>query len=428
MTRCHRLAWVLSLLLPVVLAPTHAAADDAGAGPPRPPTFAVSTFATVPSPGHPFGVLVCGDRVHVSTSAGHPLYANPLGEALFTYDRAGTLLTSVPVPVSDPYMGLGGFGVDGSQQVFVTDMNGLAYRIRADGTPVLWAEAPAPYAFGKWRTSMWNDIDFDPNGNAYITDGFPAGRIWRRTPSGELTIWFSDNRMMFAGPFQAQVDATGRYLYFASVVALWPDRVAAGALYRLPLKEKPGAADLEELHRWPPETGDAERGVGAMGPYDGAQTNGMALGRSGRIYVSVSGRDQLAVLDPDGKLIRTITSPLFHYPVYLAFLGDRLLVANQDASKNDLTGNDGSRWLLTTVDVADSAITPCGTPVAPHATATAAVAPSPAAPQAASQAGRDTTNASLPATGATGALPALAGWMTLGVVVVLARRRTSPKH
>lgn len=351
--------WLLCVVTLPALAPPLASAGGGAGRSPRPASFAVTAFAEVPAPGHPFGVLVCGDRVHVSTSAGHPIHSNGLREALFTYNRAGTLLRSVPVAVSDPYMGLGGFGVDGRKQLYLTDMNGVAYRIRADGTPQLWAAAPAPYSSGRWRTSMWNDIDFDARGNAYITDGFPAGRIWRRTPSGDLSVWFSDNRMVFAGPFQAQIDAAGRYLYFASVLTLWPDRFAAGAVYRLPLKDQPTAADLEQIHRWPPEPDDVLRVAGAMGPYDGAQTNGLAIGRSGRIYVSLSGRDQLAVLDPQGRLLRTITSPLLHYPVYLDFLGDRLLVTNQDASASDLLGNDGSRWVIASIDVGDTAVRPC---------------------------------------------------------------------
>jgi sugar lactone lactonase YvrE len=206
---------------------------------------------------------------------------------------------------------------------------------------------------------MWNDIDFAADGTAYVTDGFPAGRIWRITPDGKPALWFNDTRLSFAGPFQAQIDAAGKYLYFSAVASASPDRVFSGAVYRIPLKNNPTANDLEELHRFAPEPGDVEHSASpTMGPYGGAETNGLSIGKSGRLYISVSGRDQLAVLNPDGSLVRLISSPLFHYPVYSAFLGDRLLVANQDAQAADNVADDGSGWTIVSVDVGDTGIAP----------------------------------------------------------------------
>ncbi|MEY2567322.1 MAG: hypothetical protein QOE35_1851 [Actinomycetota bacterium] len=328
----------------------------------------MEVFAHVPSPGHPFGVLVHDGQVLVSTSAGVPTFANSLGEGVFRFSTTGKLLKGSIVDTGpNSQMGLGGFGVDPDNHVYLADMNGLVRLVDDDGASAVWASPPPPYSTGGWRTSMWNDIDFTADGTAYVTDGFPAGRIWRITPDGKLSLWFNDTRLSFAGPFQAQVDATGQYLYFSAVASASPDRLVAGVVYRIPLEDSPTADDLEELHRFPPEPGDVEHSASpTMGPYGGAQTNGLSIGKSGRLYISVSGRDQLAILNPDGSLVRLISSPLFHYPVYSAFLGDRLLVANQDAQAADNVSDDGSGWTIVSVDVGDTGIAPFQTTGSPR--------------------------------------------------------------
>ncbi len=48
------------------------------------------------------------------------------------------------------------------------------------------------------------------------------------------------------------------------------------------------------------------------------------------MYVGLIGTDQVAVLDPSGNEIRRISSPLFHSPWGLAFVGQSLLVTNAD--------------------------------------------------------------------------------------------------
>src|SRR2546428_13619562 len=56
----------------------------------------ISVFATVPAPGHPFGVAFDKNRIYISTSAGD-FFASPLtggqlnsdGERVFAYDTRG---------------------------------------------------------------------------------------------------------------------------------------------------------------------------------------------------------------------------------------------------------------------------------------------------------------------------------------------------
>src|SRR5437763_11592400 len=96
----------------------------------------VNVFATVPGPGHPFGIAVGDNRVYVSTSAGD-FFADPANgghrnnddERIFTYDESGNLVDTTVIDTMDgATMGLFGLALDGNpgpkHQLFVADMNG----------------------------------------------------------------------------------------------------------------------------------------------------------------------------------------------------------------------------------------------------------------------------------------------------------------
>src|SRR6202022_5018122 len=83
----------------------------------------VSVFATVPAPGHPFGVAVDKNRVYISTGAGD-FFASPTtgghlnsdGERVFAHDKRGNLLKTTRIatmPNSD--MGLFGRPLRGNR-------------------------------------------------------------------------------------------------------------------------------------------------------------------------------------------------------------------------------------------------------------------------------------------------------------------------
>src|SRR3989442_13330701 len=96
----------------------------------------ISVFATVPAPGHPFGVAVDKNRVYISTSAGD-FFASPLtgghfhpdGERGVAYDMRGNLVqtpTIATMPVSATRL----FGLapaakpTPNHNLYVADMNG----------------------------------------------------------------------------------------------------------------------------------------------------------------------------------------------------------------------------------------------------------------------------------------------------------------
>jgi sugar lactone lactonase YvrE len=301
----------------------------------RPAFGDVTIFASAPAPGHPFGVAVDDDRVYVSTSAGDFFapHLNSDDERVFTYDGDGTLIGMTVIdtaPNSD--MGLFGLALDGNpkptHKLFVADMNGRILRLDLSQHPVapeVFSQVPPPLSDGGWMSAMWNDLVFDRAGNLYVPDDKP--RIWRVSPDGTPSIWFTDSRLTgyfgFAGgPLGGRIDPTGRWLYFSvTVSAEFP---LEAVIYRVRLVDHPAASDLEVVHRFPTVEGQAP-----------PQATGIAFAKSGNLYVSLLGPNQVAVLDPAGSEIARISSPLFHSPWGLAFVGKSLLVTNGDLEPGD---------------------------------------------------------------------------------------------
>jgi hypothetical protein len=312
---------------------TPALASETATG--RPAIGDVTVFASVPAPGHPFGVAVDKDRIYISTSAGD-FFASPAtgghlnsdGERIFAYDKRGNLVSTTSIatmPNAD--MGLFGLALDGNptptHQLYIADMNGRILRLGLDRdatAPEVFAQTPPPFNAGGWHTSMWNDLVFDRAGNLFMTDDKP--RLWRVTPDGTPSIWFQDPRLLgffgFAGgPLGGRIDPSGRFLYFSiTIAAAFPGEAV---VYRLPLVDHPSAADLEVVHRFPVVPGQPL-----------PQATGLAFAESGNLYVSLIGTNQIAVLDPSGNEVRRISSPLFDSPWGLAFTGESLLVTNAD--------------------------------------------------------------------------------------------------
>ena len=326
----------------------------------------VSIFATVPAPGHPFGIAVDKGRVYVSTSAGDFFADPPPGgtghhnsdnERVFTYSESGKLLDTTTIDTMDnATMGLFGIALDGNpkprNKLYVSDMNGLIWRVDLSRHPVapeVFSQVPLGSGLsGDWMKSMWNDLVFDPTGNLYVPDDKP--RIWRVTPDGKASIWFTDPRLTgfygFAGgPLGGRIDPTGQWLYFSITVSA---AVAAptvlpleAAIWRVRLVDHPTANDLELVHRFPFDPAKAP-----------PQATTLAFAKSGNLYVSLLGPNQIAVLDPAGTEIRRISDPRFFSPWGLAFIGNSLLVTNGDLEPGDTPAN----WKIFKVFVGETGL------------------------------------------------------------------------
>jgi len=315
-----------------------------------------TVFTTAPAPGHLFGIAVDRDRTYVSTSAGD-FFAEPAtgghlnsdGERVFAYDRSGKLVqTTIIATRPNADMGLFGLALDGNpkpnHQLYVADMNGRILRLSLDQNnpnPELFSQPPSQLA-GGWMVTMWNDLVFDRAGNLFMTDDKP--RLWKVTPDGQASIWFEDPRLTglfgFAGgPLGGRIDPSGKFFYFTiTASATFPGEAV---VYRLPLVDHPSASDLQLVHRFPVVPGQAL-----------PQASGLAFAESGNLYVGLIGTDQIAVLDPSGNEIRRISSPLFHSPWGIAFLGQSLLVTNADIQPSEIPDH----WTVLKVFVGESGL------------------------------------------------------------------------
>jgi sugar lactone lactonase YvrE len=356
--RAARIAAIISLL-GTASGPGSAVAANGGA---KVATDAVSVFASAPAPGHPFGIAVGDGRVYVSTSAGdffadpaHGGHLNSDDERVFTYDEDGTLLDTTVIDTADNSdMGLFGLALDGNpgpkHQLFVADMNGRILTVGLGahaGPPKVFSQVPADSGLaGDWMLSMWNDLAFDKTGNLYVPDDKP--RIWRVSPDGTARIWFTDPRLLglfgFAGgPLGGRIDPTGQWLYISITLAAEFAPSPDSTIYRIRLVDHPTAADMELVHRF----------VATPDPTVAPpQATGLAFAKSGNLYVSLIGPNQIAVLDPAGNELRRISDPRFHSPWGLAFLGNSLLVTNGDLEP----GDNPDAWKIFRVAVGETGL------------------------------------------------------------------------
>lgn len=315
-----------------------------------------TVFAHVPAPGHPFGVAVDSNRIFVDTSDGDFFapHLNSNGERVFSYSSDGHLLSTTRVATQpNASMGLNGLALDGNQgrdhYAYIADMNGRVLRLavnRPRAKPTVFSEVPPPMTYGNWGVSMWNDLVFDPAGNLYMTDDKP--RLWRIAPNGTPSVWFQDPAIeglfgFAGGPLGGRIDPSGKYLYFAVTVS--EAFSGESVVYRLPLIDHPTATDLQVVHTFPVAPGEV---LGSTSP----DATGIAFAKSGDLYVSLTGENQIAVLDPAGNEIRRISSPLFDSPWGLAFIGKSLLVTNAEIRPQE----DPNRWTVLKVFVGEEGL------------------------------------------------------------------------
>lgn len=333
----------IAALAVVVLTPLVSAAEL------KPAVGTASVFATVPAPGHPYGVLTTKDSVYVATGAGRPFSPNPGPEAVFRYRRSGGQpVATMPVTAMMPTMGLHGMAEDGNGRIYVVDMNSRILRFSPGSTtPEIYAMVPEPYMSLGWASSMWHDLAFDGKGNLYVTDA-SLGAIWRIPANGMPEIWFRSTAFVswqLSGINGIGIGPDGM-LYVMLLASVTPDRLGKGALFRLPLTaSSPAQEQLDRVYEFEHQT-TAEAGLPA-GPTD------LAIGRSGRVYTTLSGSNEVAAVNPaDGTAVR-FTSPLLDVPIGIRFLGDSLIIAS-----SNFFGEERERWQVVKMYVGETAHPP----------------------------------------------------------------------
>lgn len=353
-----------ALMLVIVLGLTSLAA---GADPPIGET---TVFARVPNPGMPEGIVVLANRVYVGTHASVRGNSGEGPSKIFVFPMGGgTPIDEIVVAgQASATHGLLGMTYDAAGRIYVLDRNPpRVLRINPDTdaqeTYATIPDLPACRPTGPTTNCAPVTVDepafpdylaFDPSGNLYVTD-LQAATIFR-VPARETgqslplqtQIWYQDAR--FDGIFGLNgiaVDASGTKLYFAMTGSQQPARPSQGIIYTLPLQATtPTAADLQEFHVYPEP---------ATGP------DGIAFGRSGRLYVALAGSNQVSILEPNGtEAARFPATPLdnalaeipYDLPASIAFDGaGSILVTNQS-----FFAADPSHWAVLRAWVNDRAL------------------------------------------------------------------------
>jgi sugar lactone lactonase YvrE len=244
--------------------------------------------APVPPPGYPEGIAVRGNRFYVS---GPATFGQPLGSAyVYAYDiKTGALEATYPITITNPFAGMSAascaaFGLDGKLYVIEPFVGVIRMDLNPGNTQSVYA------AFTPAGPSLLNDLAFDNVGNLYVTDSF-AATIYRIPPGGGApTVWFTDPRL--AGDANVPFGVNGIRMdenyenVYVSVTA--ENGTLDGVIYRLPLAA-PTAANLDEFFRYP-----------FFPTFQLAGPDGIAFGRSGKLYVALAGTSQISVLRPDG--------------------------------------------------------------------------------------------------------------------------------
>ena len=252
--------------------------------------------ASVPFPGYPEGIAVYDGRFYVSGPAAFGVPGNFQPSKIFVYDvKTGAMVDTITIQgQTGPLNAISCIAFDEEGHLYVADEGGRVLKINVETKHQTTYAAPFypsfPSAFNPPAPFLLNDLAFDKKGNLYITDSFQA-TIWRVPPGGgSPQIWFQSAAVDGPfGPNGVRVDAASNKLYF--VVTVSP--LGQGIIYTLPLIDHPTAADLAVFHTFAP----------------GAGPDGIAFGKSGKLYVCLALSSQIAVLDPAGNEIARYSGP-----------------------------------------------------------------------------------------------------------------------
>jgi len=283
-------------------------------------------LAQVPTPpGFPEGIAYTNNLVLVSGPATFGTAGGPPSQVLMFSATNGLLLKAFPtkgenlalehanssialdrlnrVYVLNTQLGIYRLSLNGKQEQYSTPFPDLKpCGTVPPGTPC----SPTPFD----APPLPNDIVFDAAGNAYVTDSTQA-TIWIVPPGGgQPQIWFQDIRLA-----STSIGVNGirlnpaRTKVFVTVTA---DLDGRAFVYTLPLVAHPSAAQLKVFHEY--TNGDAPDGI--------------AFGRSGRLYVTIATpfASGVSILSPKGievaRLANT-TNPIYPYdsPANAAFDG-----------------------------------------------------------------------------------------------------------
>ncbi|MRG95530.1 SMP-30/gluconolactonase/LRE family protein [Polyangium spumosum] len=311
------------------------------------------------APGYPDGIVLRKNRIYVAGPAwGVDVGAVPSEIAVF-HPKTGAARGTIPIQGEDlaaPHA-LTGLTVDASGRLYALSSQLGLLRLSEKG-------------HGKWHQSVYagpfpdtllcdpaepsdlcslvtkelppmpSDIAFAKDGNAYVTDAAQA-TIFRIPPGGGAPeVWLESTKL--AGFYDLQgargivVSPDGKSVYVT--VSYAADAPWEGRVYRIPRIPSPKEADVALVAVFP----DFE------GP------SGLALGEDGALFVALSLKDEIAVVDPAGGELGRFSAatnddiPL-DGPAHLAFDGKGGVFVTNQAVASGLSDH----FAVVEVDVGD---------------------------------------------------------------------------
>jgi DNA-binding beta-propeller fold protein YncE len=279
-------------------------------------------FAPVPTPpGFPEGIAVQNDRVYV---CGPAAFGNPLPQAkVIVYDlKTGTQLNQYSIPdnpLNSQAHVLAGCTFNEKSWLYIVDTHWGVRRVNVQNPNIQQNYAPPLPDLPTCKLAgagipcsptqnpnppLPNDIVFDKNGYAYISDSQQA-TIFRIPPGGgQPQIWFQSPAL--DGDFGAnglRIDPTGQKLYIAQTFG----SLGKGFIYTLPLVERPLASDLQTFYEYDPQV-LVDQTTGQLQIIPQAP-DGIAFGASGKLYVALALSNAISVLNPNGTEVARYSQP-----------------------------------------------------------------------------------------------------------------------
>ena len=299
----RRLSLLLALLILALAVGTAQAA----------PYGTITSFAPVPAdPGFPEGVAVHGNSVFVSGPARFGT-AGTGPSAIQVYNRKSGALEQTIVVSGEALEfehAVSNVAIDAAGRVYALSTQlgllrftkqGQQYVQSSYGAPVPDLPTCVALPAGPCSPTTYdappivNDVVFDPQGNAYVTDSLQA-TIFRYGPGGGApSIWFQSPLLEGGGfiPFGTngiRLNPARTHVYFA--VSTSVTNPSQGTIYRLPLVVAPTAGQLEVFYT-----------------YTASEIpDQLAFGARGDLYVSLALSNQISVLAADGTEITRISS------------------------------------------------------------------------------------------------------------------------
>jgi sugar lactone lactonase YvrE len=314
-------------------------------------TIKGSVLSPLPAaPGYPEGILVDHGRVFVAGPARFGTAGTGPSTISMFQDVTGIPLGTITIQGEDLTQehALSCIAVDAKGRVYALSTQLGVLRLRRSGAS--WVQevyadplpdlppcggapdgscSPTPTD----EPPLVNDIAFDEDGHAYVTDSTQA-TIWRIAPGGGVPEPWFQNAALGGFPFVpslvvgvngVRISPDGASVYVSVTFSV--DNPSVGRIFALPRIAAPAAKDLALVHEYPSFEGP----------------DGFAFGAGGLLYVALAGSNEISLLYPGFGEIARLSGPKnssvpFDAPANIAFDGlGSILIANHALMSGDAT-------------------------------------------------------------------------------------------